>query len=57
VFLVILTKASVIYMGVMFFILGPLFDFLYLVGIYVLYIYVSMRKLSNVKELDKWTWL
>jgi len=57
VFLVLLSKLSVIYMAVMFFTLGPLFDFLYLVGIYVLYIYVSMRKLSNVKELDKWAWL
>jgi hypothetical protein len=57
VFLILLSKLSVIYMGVMFFTLGPLFDFLYLVGIYVLYIYLSMRHLSNVKELDKWKWL
>jgi len=57
VFLVILYQASVIYMGVMFFILGPLFDFLYLVGIYVFYIYRSMRQLSDIKEINRWQWL
>lgn len=55
-FLYIIEEFSIIYMALMFFALGPFFDFLYLVGIYGFF----MNKIINVYESAKgkgeWTW-
>jgi len=55
VFLSALQDYSVLYMALFYFLIGPLFDFVYLVGFYTLYV-------SNLSELiqhsfRRWKWL
>ena len=55
VFLFLLYKASVLYMAVMFFSFGPLFDFVYIVGFYAYYGKIISLRLKNDEEA--WQWL
>ncbi len=54
VFLYVLWKFSYIFMAPLFFIFGPLADFLYIVGIYSFYLSHLAIKLSRKKEV--WIW-
>jgi hypothetical protein len=55
VFMFLLYKASVIYMAVLFFSFGPLFDFVYIVGFYSYYGKVLALRLK--RDEDAWQWL
>lgn len=55
VFLFILTKASLLYMAILFFILGPLVDFVYIVGIYSLHVTRLAKKMKG--DFAFWKWL
>lgn len=55
VFLFLLYKVSVLYMAVMFFSFGPLFDFVYIVGFYSYYGKVIALRLK--RDEDAWQWL
>jgi hypothetical protein len=55
VFLYLLYRASVLYMAVMFFSFGPLFDFVYIVGFYSYYGKVLSLRLKH--DEDAWQWL
>jgi hypothetical protein len=55
VFLLLLYKISVLYMAVMFFSFGPLFDFVYIVGFYSYYSKVLALRLKH--DEDAWQWL
>lgn len=54
VFLFILAKISMLYMALLFFILGPLIDFIYIVGIYSLYTNRLANKLKGDFAIWKW---
>lgn len=55
-FLYILERFSIFYMALLFFVFGPFFDFLYLVGIYALYIN-KMEKIYDAGEgREEWAW-
>lgn len=54
VFLYVLSKISMIYMGVLFFALGPLVDFIYIVGIYSFYLNRLANKLAGDYVIWKW---
>jgi hypothetical protein len=54
-FLVILVKYSYLFMLVIFFVFGPLLDFVYLVGFYSFYVSFLSRKYS--KDIQIWHWL
>jgi hypothetical protein len=54
VFLFILTKLSYIFMPVLYFSFGPLVDFIYIVGIYSLYVSHFAEKLPQDLEIWKW---
>lgn len=56
VYLVVLLKASTLYMAMMFFTFGPFFDFLYLVCIYSLYMKFMTEKLHGKKGAVEWKW-
>jgi hypothetical protein len=55
VFLFLLYKVSVLYMAVMVFSFGPLFDFVYIVGFYSYYGKVIALRLK--RDEDAWLWL
>lgn len=55
-FLYILQKFSILYMALMFFVLGPFFDFLYLVGIYALFINRMEDVYSTEEGREEWLW-
>ncbi len=55
VFLFILTKLSYIFMPVLYFSFGPLVDFIYIVGIYSLYVSHFAEKM--VRDLKIWKWI
>jgi hypothetical protein len=55
VFLFLLYKASVLYMAVLFFSFGPLFDFVYIVSFYSYYGKVLALRLK--RDEDAWQWL
>ena len=55
VFLWVLSKFSVLYMPLMFFALGPFFDFLYFVAIYAVCTN-SMIRMYDSKRKGDWTW-
>lgn len=55
VFLFLLYKGSVLYMAVMFFSFGPLFDFVYIVGFYSYYGKILSLRLKDDEEA--WQWL
>ncbi|SMD01659.1 hypothetical protein [Sporomusa malonica] len=54
VFLFILAKASLLYMAVLFFVLGPLIDFAYIVGIYS--IHVTRLTAKTKEDVSVWRW-
>lgn len=54
VFLFILAKASLIYMPILFFVFGPLIDFIYIVGIYSIHITRLSLKLKG--DFSLWRW-
>jgi hypothetical protein len=54
VFLMIISKISLIYMAVLFFALGPLVDFIYAVGIYTLFVNKVAQKLAE--DFSLWRW-
>jgi hypothetical protein len=54
VFLMIISKISMIYMAILFFALGPLVDFIYAVGIYTLFVNKIAKKLAE--DFSIWRW-
>lgn len=56
IFLYILTKFSYLFMVLMFFIFGPLVDFIYMVGIYAYYVNVVSNKVKK-RDTKIWNWL
>lgn len=56
VFLYLINKFSMLYMGIFFFILGPFYDFLYFVSIYGLYINKMTDLYSFGKGKSDWRW-
>ena len=55
VFLFILANASLLYMAVLFFVLGPLVDFIYIVGIYSVHVTILSKKIRS--DFTSWNWL
>jgi hypothetical protein len=55
VFLFVLAKASLLYMAVLFFVMGPLIDFIYIVGIYSLHVTRLAKKMRS--DFASWKWL
>lgn len=55
-FLYILQRFSVLYMSLMFFIFGPFFDFLYLVGIYSVFTNKMISLYESENGRDEWRW-
>ncbi|MGE5343943.1 MAG: hypothetical protein ACM3SY_20925 [Candidatus Omnitrophota bacterium] len=55
VFLYVLRQFSYLYMALMFFILGPFLDFIYIVGSYSLCI--ATASLKSSKDMELWNWL
>jgi len=54
VFLFILSKVSMLYMAILFFVFGPLVDFIYIVGIYSIH---AMRLAEKIKgDFGFWKW-
>lgn len=53
----ILSKVSSLYMATLFFSLGPLFDFLYLVFFYSIYINAQIKRFDQGEGRVKWHWL
>lgn len=56
VYLVLLLKASVLYMAMLFFTFGPFFDFLYLVCIYSIFMNVVTRRFHGKRGAVEWEW-
>lgn len=56
VFLFILSKGTLLYMAVLFFILGPLFDFLYFVYFYSLFAKRLIARYDDKKRRSQWLW-
>ncbi|MDR3348381.1 MAG: hypothetical protein LBO03_02040 [Acidaminococcales bacterium] len=54
VFLMIVSKISMIYMALLFFALGPLIDFIYAVGIYTLFVNRIAKNLAE--DFSLWRW-
>lgn len=54
VFLYVLSKVSLIYMAILFFALGPLIDFAYIVGIYSLHATDLAKKIKGDFKIWKW---
>lgn len=55
-FLYILERFSIFYMALLFFVFGPFFDFLYLVGIYALYVNKMTKIYDSSKGREEWAW-
>lgn len=55
--LYIITTGSSLYMATLFFSLGPLFDFLYLVCFYGIYINVQIERFDQIDRRLDWQWL
>lgn len=53
----IVSKGSSLYMATLFFSLGPLFDFLYLVCFYSIYINTQIKRFDQGEGRVKWQWL
>lgn len=53
----IISKVSMLYMATLFFSLGPLFDFLYLVCFYSIYINAQVKRFDQREGRSKWHWL
>lgn len=56
VFLFVVSRFSALYMGAMFFVLGPFFDFLYLVFIYSVFVDKMITSFENRNKGDIWLW-
>jgi hypothetical protein len=56
VFLFIIGKISLLYMAILFFVLGPLVDFVYIVGIYSVYAARVARNIKGNFTLWKWSY-
>jgi hypothetical protein len=56
VFLFIIGKISILYMAILFFVFGPLVDFVYIVGIYSVYATRVARKIKGNFTLWKWSY-
>jgi hypothetical protein len=54
-FLYLLDAITVLHMAAMFFALGPLIDFVYLVAIYAIYVNVVALRLGNKPEIWRWS--
>lgn len=57
VFLFILSKASTLYMTSLFFSLGPMFDFIYFVFLYSIFINSRIEHFNYGKGLADWQWM
>lgn len=55
-FLYIIEQFSVLYMALMFFVLGPFFDFVYLVGIYAVFLNRMVKLYDSYKGKEEWLW-
>lgn len=55
-FMYVIYKCSILYMAVLFFILGPLFDFLYFVFFYGIYIDESIKRYDSEQGRGQWEW-
>jgi hypothetical protein len=55
VFLYILTKTTILSMAILFFVLGPLVDFVYIVGIYSVHVARLAKKMKG--DFASWKWL
>lgn len=55
-FLFILYRFSILYMALMFFVFGPLFDFLYLVGIYSIFANKMVKVYDKGERKGEWKW-
>lgn len=55
-FLYIIEKFSILYMAIMFFVLGPFFDFLYMVAIYGIFIDHMVKFYDSEKGREEWKW-
>ena len=56
VFLYVLMRFSILYMALMFFVLGPLFDFLYLVSFYSIFINRMVKLYDSREGRGEWRW-
>lgn len=56
IFMYIVSEISMLYMAVLFFILGPFFDFLYLVFIYGLYVERIVESSHADEGMEAWQW-
>lgn len=54
VFLFVLSKISLLYMAVLFFVLGPLIDFVYIVGVYSVHVAWLAKKMKG--DFATWKW-
>jgi hypothetical protein len=57
VFMYILARLSALYMADMYFVTGPIFDFLYLVGIYSIYSNRMQKIFESPEGESEWKWL
>ena len=55
-FLYILERFSIFFMPLLFFVFGPFFDFIYMVGIYALYINKMGQLYDSDKGREEWVW-
>lgn len=55
-FLYILQRFSILYMALMFFVFGPLFDFLYLVAIYSMLVNKMVKIYDSGEGREDWKW-
>ena len=56
VFLYVLMRFSILYMALMFFVLGPLFDFLYLVAFYSIFVNRMVKVYDSIEGRGEWKW-
>lgn len=56
-FLYLLQRFSILYMAIMYFVFGPLFDFLYLVAIYSVFVNKMTKIYDKGLGREEWEWL
>ena len=56
-FLYLLQQFSILYMALMYFVFGPLFDFLYFVGIYSIFANKMVKMYDTGEGREDWEWL
>ena len=54
IFVYVLRKFTYLFMAMLFFIFGPLLDFVYIIGIYSIYISIVAQKMKQDKSVWKW---